>query len=290
MKDGKNMDEDSFGLVGSMSTGPILAIFILVLFTNSEMVPTTQTYTYTDNIFDQISQAIIPTLMESIIALLPICILFLVLNRVKFKLNKNTLVSILKGFIYTSLGLALFLIGVNEGFMDMGHYLGATLAEMGNSWLVITGLILGLVVVLAEPAVQVLGDQVNEISQGRIKKSVLLLFLSIGVGISVSLSMLRIIIVGFEVWHILLPGFIIALLLSFYTPPIFTGIAFDAGGVASGPMAVTFILAFAQGAAAHNPQSDALDAFGVIALIAMTPVVMVEILGTIYKIRQETAK
>lgn len=289
-KAGTTMDEDSFGLVGSMSTGPILAIFLLVLFTGSEMVPTTEEYVYTDNIVGQISQAVIPTLLESAIALLPIIILFLFLNIRTFKLEKKALRSIFKGFVYTILGLALFLIGVNEGFMDMGHFLGAELAEMGNSWLVVTGLILGLVVVLAEPAVQVLGDQVNEISEGRIKKSVLLLFLSIGVGIAVSLSMLRIIIVGFEVWHILLPGFIIALLLSFYTPPIFTGIAFDAGGVASGPMAVTFILAFAQGAAAQNPQADALDGFGVIALIAMTPVVMVEILGTLYKLNEKKAK
>ena len=289
-RDGTNMDEDSFGLVGSMSTGPILAIFLLVLFTSSEMVPTTEDYIYADNVVGQIIQAIIPTLLESVIALLPIIILFTFLNMRRFKLAKEELIPIFKGFIYTSLGLALFLIGVNEGFMDMGHFLGAELAEKGDIWLVSTGLILGLVVVLAEPAVQVLGDQVTEISHGRIKKSILLLFLSIGVGIAVSLSMLRILIVGFEVWHILLPGFIIALLLSFYTPPIFTGIAFDAGGVASGPMAVTFILAFAQGAAAQNPHADALDAFGVIALIAMTPVVMVEILGALYKIREMNDK
>lgn len=285
-KAGAHSDEDSFGLVGAMSTGPIIAVFLLVLFTQTDIQPSTDPYLYTDNVFRDIFQAITPTLFESIIALLPIIVLFLFMNWRYFKTSMDKVLSIGKGVFFTILGLALFLIGVNEGFMDMGHYLGSEIAAMGNSWLVITGLILGLVVVLAEPAVQVLGDQVSEISNGNIKKSVLLLFLSIGVGIAVSLSMLRIIIHDFEVWHILLPGFIIALLLSFYAPPIFTGIAFDAGGVASGPMAVTFILAFAQGASSYIPQADPLDAFGVIALIAMTPVVMVEILGTIYKVNE----
>lgn len=285
-KAGAHSDEDSFGLVGAMSTGPILAVFLLVLFTQTTIQPTTETYVYTENIFGHIFAALGPTILESVIALVPIVFLYLFMNWRYFKAPKSEVISIFKGIIFTIIGLALFLIGVNEGFMDMGHFLGSEIAAMGSNWLVITGLILGLVVVLAEPAVQVLGDQVTEISNGNIKKSILLLFLSIGVGIAVSLSMLRIILPNFEVWHILLPGFAIAIALSFYTPPIFSGIAFDAGGVATGPMAVTFILAFAQGASSYLPQANPLDAFGVITLIAVTPVVMVEILGAIYKLNE----
>lgn len=282
---GDKTEENSFGLVGAMSIGPIMAVYLLVLLTNSEIQGVLETYEYTDAIFGPIFEAAIPIMLESVFALLPIIVLFLLMNFMVFKLPITTLKEIFIGFLFTIIGLGLFLLGVNEGFMDMGHFLGSEIAKMGNFWLILIGLILGFVVVLAEPAVQVLGDQVKEVSNNEIKKPALLLSLSIGVGLAVSFSMLRIIYPGFEVGHILLPGFIIAILLSFYSPPIFTGIAFDAGGVASGPMAVTFILAFAQGAASYLPQAEPLDAFGVIAFIAMTPVIMVELLGSQYKFR-----
>lgn len=282
---GDQSDENSFGLVGAMSIGPILAVFSLISLTQSEVEGAVESYEYSDAIFGPIFDAAVPIMIESAVALLPIITLFLIMDFMIFKSSKKELFQIFKGFFFTMIGLALFLLGVNEGFMDMGNFLGSEIAQMGNIWLVGMGLILGFVVVLAEPAVQVLGDQVSEISDNEIKKSALLFSLSIGVGIAVCLSMLRIILPGFEVEHILLPGFILAIALSFYSPTIFTGIAFDAGGVASGPMAVTFILAFAQGAASYLPQAEPLDAFGVIAFIAMTPLIMVELLGSLYKFR-----
>ncbi len=288
-KGGAALKENSFGLVGAMSTGPILVVFLLVLMTSSEIQATTEVYQYSENVLVHIVDAMVPTFLEAIMALIPIAALFIVLDRFTFKTNKKGLKTIFKGFFAIIVGLALFLIGVNEGFMDMGHYLGSVLAEYGTGWLILTGTLLGFVVVLAEPAVQVLGDQVKEVSHGDIKKSVLMAALSIGVGIAVGLSMLRISVDGFESWHVLLPGFILALLLSFFAPPIFTGIAFDAGGVASGPMAVTFILAFAQGASNHVERADVLDAFGVIAFIALVPIITVQILGVIYKIHEKQA-
>ena len=279
---------NSFGLVGAMSTGPIIAVFLLVLFTQSDIQAADVQYEYTDDVISPIISAIGPTFLESFIALLPIIILFLIMNWLTFKTEKSELMKIFKGFGYTVIGLTMFLIGVNEGFMDMGHFLGSEIATYGMWWLIIIGLILGLVVVLAEPAVQVLGDQVSEVSNGQIKKPILMSALSLGVGIAVGLSMLRISLGGFEVWHVLLPGFVLAIVLSFFSPPIFTGIAFDAGGVASGPMAVTFILAFAQGAANYISTADALDAFGVIAFIALTPIITVQILGVSYNIRSKS--
>lgn len=282
-KGGDDTDKNSFGLVGAMSTGPIIAVFLLVLLTQSNIQAAEEAFEYSDNIWRPVLSTLIPTFLESFIALLPIIILFLIMNWTVFKTETSELVDIFKGFGYTMIGLALFLVGVNEGFMDMGHFLGTEIAARGMGWLVVVGLVLGLVVVLAEPAVQVLGDQVTEVSNGQIKKPILMSALSIGVGIAVGLSMLRISVGGFEIWHVILPGFILAIILSFYAPPIFTGIAFDAGGVASGPMAVTFILAFAQGAANYIPGADALDAFGVIAFIALTPIITVEILGVLYQ-------
>ncbi len=287
-KGGDEANENSFGLVGAMSTGPIIAVFLLVLLSQSDIQAADVQYEYTDDVISPIISAIGPTFLESFLALLPVIILFLIMNWLTFKTEKNELMNIFKGFGYTVIGLTMFLIGVNEGFMDMGHFLGSEIATYGMWWLIIIGLILGLVVVLAEPAVQVLGDQVSEVSNGQIKKPILMSALSLGVGIAVGLSMLRISLGGFEVWHVLLPGFALAIILSFFSPPIFTGIAFDAGGVASGPMAVTFILAFAQGAANYISTADALDAFGVIAFIALTPIITVQILGVSYNIRSKS--
>jgi hypothetical protein len=281
-KGGSETEENSFGLVGAMSTGPIIAVFLLVLLTQSPLEATEETYLYSENIFTHILAALFPTLLEAFIALFPIFLLFIVLNITTFKLEKPELLGIFKGFIATLVGLALFLIGVNEGFMDMGHYLGSVIASYGTGWLIFIGVILGLVVVLAEPAVQVLGDQVREVSHGEIKKPLLLAALSIGVGIAVGLTMIRISFPEFQVWYVILPGFALALALSFLAPPIFTGIAFDAGGVASGPMAVTFILAFTQGAASYIPGADTLEAFGVIAFIALTPIITIQVLGVLY--------
>ncbi|MGH2119700.1 DUF1538 domain-containing protein, partial [Aerococcus sp. L_32] len=207
------------------------------------------------------------------------------------RINKGELRRIAVGVVYVLIGLTFFLIGVNQGFMDMGRYLATELATNHEALLPWIGLVMGLVVVLAEPAVHVLGDQVEDVTGGHIPNKLLLFSLSIGVGLAVMMSMLRIMVPGVELWHFLLPGFGLSILLSFYVPNLFTGIAFDAGGVASGPMTATFILAFAQGVADTLPQADILvDGFGIIAMVAMTPVLMVQILGLIYKLRVKNNK
>jgi hypothetical protein len=179
-------------------------------------------------------------------------------------------------------------VGVNAGFMEVGMVMGEAIAR-DFSWLLpIIGFLLGMVVVLAEPAVYVLTEQVEDVSAGHIKRKVILVALSIGIAFAVSMSMLRIMIPSLKLWHFLLPGFALGAFLSYRVPPIFVGIAYDSGGVASGPMTATFILAFAQGAAKAIPTANVLiDGFGVIAMVAMTPIVAIQTLGFIFKIKSE---
>ncbi|WP_353095109.1 DUF1538 domain-containing protein [Tissierella praeacuta] len=287
LKGGKTSEEDSFGMVGLASTGPIFAIMIMSIIRGltdiqgevEAFVPNTGILIPYLRIFPQL-------LKESIVTLLPLFLLFLIFDKLKFKLNRKHKNSVLKGLLYTYIGLTLFLVGVNAGFMEVGRVMGEGIANFYPWLLPIIGFLLGMVVVLAEPAVYVLTEQVEEVTAGHIKKKVILAALSIGIAFAVSMSMLRIMIPSLKLWHFLLPGFAIAAFLSYKVPPIFVGIAYDSGGVASGPMTATFVLAFAQGAAnAISTANVLIDGFGVIAMVAMTPLVAIQILGLIFKIK-----
>lgn len=288
LKGGKRSEEDSFGLVGLASAGPILALMLMDIikgklnFQGHAEVFSTNTGIIKPylNIFPHIFK-------ESILTLMPLLILFLLFNYFSFKLNTRNRNNILKGLLYTYIGLSIFLVGVNAGFMEVGRVMGFGIASLEKKWILPTiGFFLGMVVVLAEPAVYVLTEQVEEVTSGHIKRKVILGALSIGIAFAVTMSMLRIMIPGLKLWHFLYPGFALAAILSYFVPPIFVGIAYDSGGVASGPMTATFILAFAQGAAEAIPTANVLvDGFGVIAMIAMTPLVAIQILGLLYKIK-----
>ena len=193
------------------------------------------------------------------------------------------------GFIYTFIGLAIFLTGVNVGFMPAGHYLGQQLATSGHSWILVPlGLLIGFFLVIAEPAVHVLNRQVETITNGGISQRAMMLSLSIGVACSVGLAMLRV-LTGLSIYWLLVPGYLIALVLTFFVPKIFTGIAFDSGGVASGPMTTTFLLPFAMGACEALGGNVLTDAFGVVAMVAMTPLLTIQVLGLIYKHKEKAA-
>ncbi len=202
---------------------------------------------------------------------------------------KRAFIKILFGIILTFSGLVLFLLGVNAGFMEVGSVVGYKLASMDNSfYVVLAAFILGMVVILAEPAVSVLTHQIEDITSGYVKRSVVMVSLSIGVALAVALSVLRITVPSIQLWHYLLPGYILSVVMSFFTPPLFVGIAFDSGGVASGPMAATFVLAFAQGAAEATEGANVLvDGFGIIAMIAMTPLLALQILGLVFKLKSK---
>lgn len=282
-KDSQSSEKDSFGLVGITSTGAILGILIMGIIKKSVVIEGAIPQSAPTSFLHEMSDAFI----DSFIALAPLIIIFLAFQFKSFRFNARTVRRTLKGFVYTFVGLSLFLTGVNAGFMNVGTELGRSIASLDNNLFVVAvGFALGLVTILAEPAVYVLNQQIETVTSGSIKRSVILLALALGVGSAVALSMIKIIVPGIQLWHILLPGFGISVLMSFFVPELFVGIAFDSGGVASGPMTATFILAFSQGVADIASAGDVLqDAFGMIALVAMTPIITLQAVGLIYKIK-----
>ena len=286
---GKQSEEDSFGLVGLASAGPMIAVLIMSIFNKIDQsaVNVVGGEAIVKGILNPFLKVIPTLLLEVAMTLSPLLILFLIFQKLYFKLSKKSFARILKGLIYTFIGFVLFLAGVNAGFMEAGSAIGYSAAASTTPWFVIPiGFILGFAVVFAEPAVYVLNEQIEDVTSGHIKRSMILYALSIGVAIAVTLSMLRILIPSIQLWHYLLPGYVLAIGLSYFAPPLFVGIAFDSGGVASGPMTATFILAFAQGVAEATPGANVLmDAFGVIAMVALTPLIALQILGILYKIK-----
>lgn len=290
IKGGTTSDEDSFGLVGSMSAGPILALMLLSIITRQKHIQgSAEAFAVQQGIFAPIMHQIPHSFFEAVTALSPIAALFFIYNAFKFKLEKQELGIIVRGLVYTVLGLSMFLAGVNGGFMDMGRVIGMGLASYHHVLLVAIGLILGFIVVLAEPAVHILAKQVEQVTAGYIPVKLINRTLSIGVALAIAFSTLRIMIPTVKLWYFLLPGFGIAVILSFFCDPVFVGIAYDAGGVASGPITATFVLAFAQGAAERIPTANVLvDGFGIIAMVAMSPVLCTMVLGTMFKIASES--
>lgn len=280
-------EKDSFGLVGFASCGPILAVMILnILLGVKEINGPEEVFVPQPGILGPFLHGIFQTGKDALTALLPIFIVFILINRVKLKLPKRILAPIIAGMLYTWIGLCLFLTGVHAGFMDLARIMGQQLGQMPQAgWMLpVLGFVLGLVVVLAEPAVYVLATQVEDVTGGSIPKKLILTALSIGVAFAVCLSMIRILVEPLKLWMFLVPGFLTALLLSRKVPEIFVGIAFDSGGVASGPMTATFILALAQGVAEAIPHANVLnDGFGIIATVAMTPIIMIMLVGYIYQ-------
>ena len=287
-------DADSFGLVALCSVGPIIAVMILGLLNNVDTVAPTPYVIPALNDSREIFWSFITQLphyaLEVTIAVAPIVVFFLIFRLLTGGLGSKGLGKILVGVVYTFIGLSLFLTGVNVGFMPLGNLLGANLAGSALKWLIIPiGMIIGYFIVAAEPAVHVLTKQVEDETSGAIPGKVLSLTLSVGVAISVGIAMLRV-ITGIPILYVLVPGYAIALLLSFIVPDVFTSIAFDSGGVASGPMTATFLLPFAVGACSAIGGNIAEDAFGVVAMVAMTPLIAIQILGLVYKIKQTAAK
>ncbi len=304
-------DKNSFGLTGVCSIGPVMAVIIYALILqaqgyfsgngletaagavetvsdSSETAKSVLSLVFTP--FGKVSKSV---LHESLISIAPLFGLFVVFQILLLKMTKRQVIRIIIGFIYAFLGLFIFLTGVNGGFMQagdaLGKVLGAKTVAGGGWWYVLligTGLALGAIIVCAEPAVWVLSEQVENVSGSTIKRKILLVFLSIGTGIAIALSMWRA-VAGFNLKIILIPGYILAMILMIFCPSLFSGIAFDSGGVASGPLTSTFVLSFTLGAASSGSGTN--DSFGVIALVAMMPLIAIQIMGIIFKLKQEAA-
>ena len=309
-------DKNSFGLTGVCSVGPVMAVLIYAIVLKSggafsssagamkelgeagEMAAeagTLITGGFLSQVFSPFGNVAGHVFREAMISIAPLFGLFIIFQLLLLKMTKRQVIRIIIGFIYAFTGLTIFLIGVKGGFSQTGAALGQKLGELavsrGGAWyllLIGTGLALGAIIVCAEPAVWVLSEQVEQVSGGTIRRKVLLIFLSVGTAVAIGLSMWRA-VSGFNLKYILIPGYTIAMLLLIFCPSLFSGIAFDSGGVASGPLTSTFVLSFTLGAAASGKGGN--DSFGVIALVAMMPLLAIQIMGIIFKIQQnKTAK
>jgi len=292
-KNAHRHESDSFGLVGIASSGVIIAVMIMCIISQPGDISGELHLTFTEgrNAISVFLEYVSLSLSEVTLSLAPIVIMFFIFQKISFKMGHRPLIKIVKGLIYTFVGLVLFLAGVNAGFMEIGIHVGMELAAYDNKFfLIVVGFALGFVSILAEPSVYVLTRQVEEETSGSIKKRILVPTLSIGVGVAVAISAIRVVVPGIQLWHYLLPGYIIAVGLMYFVSNTFVGIAYDSGGVASGPMTATFILAFIQGAAEVTPGADVMvDGFGMIAMVAMTPLIAIQILGLVYRIKSAKA-
>lgn len=277
---GRNANENSFGLIALCSIGPMIALIMLALFSNGQMVYELADYSVEASL-SGFGKILLSHSLDTLKALGLIVLFFLILQFTILKLPTKKLLQIGIGIIYTFFGLTIFFVAVSVGFMPVGFKIGEQLAKFNPAVLVVAGIVLGMVVVLAEPAVHVLNKQVEEVTGGGVKKIEMLIALSIAVGISIGLALIRMIF-KFSILYYLIPGYCISLGLAFFVPRIYTAIAFDSGGVASGPLTSSFILPLAIGACvaiSGNPQSVLTDAFGVVAMVAMTPLITIQTLG-----------
>lgn len=285
----QNAEADSFGLVALCSVGPILAVLLLGFFYPGESFEIAagiaRAYATTVELSRDYLTAIPHYMGEVAMSLLPVMAAFLIFQLTLLKLNRVSVARIMIGFAFTYAGLVIFMTGVNVGFSSLGMTLGQTIAGSAYSMMLIPlGGVIGWFIVAAEPAVQVLTKQVEEISAGAVSSKAMKLALSAAIALATGISMLRV-LTGLPILYLLVPGYFISLALSFVVPPIFTAIAFDAGGVASGPMTATFLLPLAMGACATVGGNLLTDAFGVVAMVAMFPLITVQLMGVVYVIR-----
>lgn len=288
VRGGNSAQDDSFGLVTMCSIGPVLSMLLLGMFYNAGTGGHTSVEAHNPSGIGEIlalfGEAIPEYLADVALALLPVVLFFLVFQILFLRLSRKRLLKMGVGLLYTFIGLVLFLTGVNVGFLPAGYTLGSRLGATAAGWIIPIGMVMGFFVVMAEPAVHVLNKQVAEITVGAISQRAMLLSLSVGVAVSIGIAMLRV-VTGVSIWYFLLGGYAVALTLSFFVPKIFTAVAFDSGGVASGPMTAAFMLPFAMGACDALGGNILTDAFGLVAMVAMTPLITIQLLGVLYSIK-----
>ena len=282
----RQAEADSFGLVSLCSIGPILSVLLLGFFSEDSggtAEITRVSFDSTTGIGTAFLQALPVYMKEMAMAMLPIVAIFVLFQLFVFRMNTRSFGKIFVGILYTYIGLVLFLTGVNVGFSSLGAELGAALVESGKEWLLIPlAAVLGWFIISAEPAVAVLEKQIEEVSAGTIPGKTIKLSLSIAIALAMALAMLRV-VTGISILWFLVPGYAIALGLSFFVPNIYTAIAFDSGGVASGPMTATFMLQFMVGVSIALGGNVLTDAFGIVAMVAMMPLLSIQVVGFYYQ-------
>lgn len=282
----KEGSSDSFGIIALCSIGPIMMVMLLGIFYH----PTDAVYTAveitavltTQDVAREFVKALPTYAGEVTLSIAPVFGVFIIFELISKNRRKRQLKRMCVGFAYTVIGLILFLTGVNVGFAPVGNLLGTGIADSPFRWLLIPiGIIIGYYIVKAEPAVQVLDEQVEDITGGTVSRKMMNTALSVGVACAVALSMLRV-LTGINIYFVIIPGYAAALILSRFVPKVFVGIAFDSGGVASGPMTSTFLLPLAMGACTACGGNVVTDAFGIVALVALAPIIAVQLMGLVY--------
>ena len=291
LRSDRNSASDSFGLVALSSIGPILAVLVLgCFFKPTESVYTLSTVPHVETTRDVVKVFVteLPHYVgEVCVSLLPIALVFVLFQLLTRRYQRRQVKRIVVGVVYTYIGLVLFLCGVNVGFAPVGAALGGALAGLSYNWVLVPiGMLIGYYIVKAEPAIQVLNHQVENVTDGAISVRAMNRSMSIGVAISIGLAMLRVLL-NIPLQWIILPGYAIALVLSLFVPKIFVGIAFDSGGVASGPMTSTFLLPLSIGVCQALGGDLMTDAFGVVALVALTPLIAIQVMGVVYRLKTD---
>lgn len=289
----RDSEEDNFGLCALCSIGPIFAVLLMGLNSTMEgsdplanSTPAVHNFVQLLGVF---GKGLAHTFIEVLLVVLPILAVFMLFQFFKLKLPKRHLYKIFVGLAYLLVGLTVFLAGVNTGFMPAANFLGETMGALPYSWVLVpVSIVIGASVVLAEPAVHVLTKQVEEVTGGAITTRMMLTGMAMGVGLALCLGMLRIMF-GIPVWYILIPGWLLALVLTYFVPSIFVGIGFDSGGVAAGAMSAAFVLPFTIGVCTAYGGNIIRDAFGVVGLIAMMPPMTVQVMGVVYKAKLRRA-
>lgn len=303
---GNRSKDSSFGLVGLASIGPIITMVIMILINSSGFAPYEVKPAPLPDMnlvvdFGYIGQRLLGSLLpasdfstlgsmiEVAMALAPILVIFFVYELIFIKLSLNKVLSLLIGFLVSFVGLSMFLTAVGSTMSPIGLKVGQQLANEQDWVIILIAFIIGCVTILCEPAVHVLTTQIEDMSDGQLKKETVLATLSIGVGVAICLSVIRTLI-GFSIMYYIIPGYLVSLIMMFIVPDLYTAIAFDSGGTASGPMAVSFVLPlivgiFSERSGLTTGVEFYESAFGVVSMVAMTPILAIQILGLASKFK-----
>lgn len=285
LRSDKKARNDTFGLVGLASIGPIIFILLLGLFFNLDSVYDTSVFTTNGSLILQYLDAFYNNFIEIVLALVPILFVFIIFELFNDTLSDYDMRKVVLGLIAALLGLTFFLTGANVGYIKVGYMLGSLFVEKNlGFYLIILGMVIGYLIVKAEPAVKVLVEQISDLTEGSISKNVINTCLSVGTCLAVFIALIRV-FTGISILYFIIPGYIITLILAYFTPDIFTAVAFDAGGAASGPLTSSFLLPICIGSCMMLGGNILVDAFGILGLVSTTPLIVIQGLGVIYKLK-----
>jgi len=281
----KKSKEDSFGLISLASTGPIIMVLLLGLFFNSGQSFSFDNSIYENFAFSNYITQLVYCFKTVILAVLPIIIVFLIYSLITKNVNKREIHKIILGLVLTIIGLTLFILASNVGFLNMGYYLGTTITLSNFKYVLIPIImILAFFIAIAEPAVIILIDQIKVLTEGSISEKSLKLALALGVSIAAGLSVFRV-FTGTPFFYYAIFGYGLALLLTFFIPKVFTAIAFDVGGATGGSLTTTFLLPISIGACSALGGNIYQDAFGLASLVSLIPIITIEMVGVLYQIK-----